>query len=79
MCTRSQLNFSDACGPTCLAYTPNGKNLITAGANSIVRVYTTGSYGEPTNIDDCQENNLAIVAAVDTRENVYFVESMADV
>lgn len=77
--TSNQLNFSDPFGPTCLAYTPNGKSLITAGANSVVRVYMTGSDGEPTNIDDCQENNLAIAAAVDTKENVVFVESMADV
>ncbi|MCJ1422980.1 hypothetical protein MMC29_000861 [Sticta canariensis] len=52
-------------GPTCLTYTPNGKQLITAGSNSVVRVYTTGSDGEPTNIDDCQENNLAIAATND--------------
>lgn len=77
--TSNQLNLSDPFGPTCLAYTPNGKFLITAGANSVVRVYTTGSDGEPTNIDDCQENNLTIAAAVDISENVVFVESIADV
>ncbi len=60
-------------GPTCLAYTPNGKNLITAGSNSVVRVYTTGSDGEPTNIDDCQENNLAIAAT-----NDFFVTGSED-
>lgn len=54
----------DPLGPTCLTYTPNGKKLITAGSNSVVRVYTTGSDGEPTNIDDCQENNIAIAATV---------------
>jgi chromosome transmission fidelity protein 4 len=30
----------------------------------MVRVYKTGSDGEPTNIDDCQENNTAIAATV---------------
>lgn len=30
----------------------------------MVRVYETGSDGEPTNIDDCQENNTAIAATV---------------
>lgn len=57
----------DPLGPTCLTYTPNGKQLITAGSNNVVRVYTTGSDGEPTNIDDCQENNLAIAATVSIR------------
>ena len=54
----------DPSGPTFLAYTPNGKRLITAGSNNVIRVYTTGSDGEPTNIDDCQENNTAIAASV---------------
>ena len=58
------LTNSDPPGPTVLAYTPNGKKLITAGSNNIVRVYTTGSDGEPTNLEDCQENNTAIAAAV---------------
>lgn len=30
----------------------------------MVRVYATGSDGEPTNLDDCQENNTAIAATV---------------
>ena len=30
----------------------------------MVRVYTTGSDGEPTNLDDCQENNTALAATV---------------
>ena len=30
----------------------------------MVRVYETGSDGEPTNLDDCQENNTAIAATV---------------
>ncbi|MDI1489198.1 MAG: DNA polymerase alpha accessory factor Mcl1 [Ramalina farinacea] len=52
-------------GPTFLAYTPNGKKLVTAGSNNVVRVYTTGSDGEPTNLDDCQENNTAVAATND--------------
>ena len=51
-------------GPTFLAYTPNGRHLVTAGSNNVIRVYETGSNGEPVNVDDCQENNLAIAATV---------------
>lgn len=54
----------DPSGPTFLTYTPNGKQLVTAGSNNVVRVYETGSDGEPTNLDDCQENNTAISATV---------------
>ncbi|KAL8781833.1 MAG: hypothetical protein Q9213_005835 [Squamulea squamosa] len=50
-------------GPTFLTYTPDGTKLITAGSNNVIRVYTTGSDGEPTNIDDCQENNTAVAAS----------------
>lgn len=39
--------------------------MITAGSNNVIRVYQTGSDGEPTNIDDCQENNAAIAASND--------------
>ncbi|KAL8900736.1 MAG: hypothetical protein Q9207_005550 [Kuettlingeria erythrocarpa] len=49
-------------GPTFLTYTPDGSKLITAGTNNVIRVYTTGSDGEPTNIDDCQDNNTALAA-----------------
>ncbi|KAL8932197.1 MAG: hypothetical protein Q9211_006465 [Gyalolechia sp. 1 TL-2023] len=49
-------------GPTFLTYTPDGTKLVTAGSNNVIRVYTTGSDGEPTNIDDCQENNTALAA-----------------
>lgn len=31
----------------------------------MVRVYQTGSDGEPTNLDDCQENNTAVAATND--------------
>ncbi|KAG7010133.1 mitochondrial escape protein 2 [Physcia stellaris] len=52
-------------GVTALAYTPNGKKLITVGANDVIRVYTTGSTSEPRNIDMCPENNLAVAATND--------------
>ena len=58
------LTEKDPSGPTVLTYTPNGRKLITAGSNNVVRVYATGSDGEPTNLDDCQENNTAIAASV---------------
>ena len=54
----------DPAGPTFLKYTPNGRKLITAGTNNVIRVYETGDDGEPINIDDCQENNTAIAASV---------------
>ncbi|KAI9813992.1 MAG: hypothetical protein M1827_003456 [Pycnora praestabilis] len=50
-------------GPTFLSYTPDGSRLVTAGSNNAIRVYTTGSDGEPTNIDDCQGSNTAVVAS----------------
>ncbi|KAI9658072.1 MAG: hypothetical protein M1821_002732 [Bathelium mastoideum] len=52
-------------GPTFLSYTPNGRKLITAGLNDAIRVFQSGSDAEPTNIDDCQESNTAIVATND--------------
>ncbi|KAL9094145.1 MAG: hypothetical protein Q9165_003560 [Trypethelium subeluteriae] len=52
-------------GPTFLTYTPNGRKLITAGLNNAIRVFPSGSDAEPTNIDDCQESNTAIVATND--------------
>jgi hypothetical protein len=56
-------NLLDTAGPTHLAYTPDGTRLITAGSNNVVRVYKTGSDGEPTNIDDCSDSNMAVVAS----------------
>ncbi|KAL8910955.1 MAG: hypothetical protein Q9172_007759 [Xanthocarpia lactea] len=50
-------------GPTFLTYTPDGTKLITAGSNNVIRVYATDSDGEPTNIDDCHENNTAVAAS----------------
>ena len=51
-------------GPTFLSYTPNGRKLISVGSNNAIRVFQTGSDAEPTNIDDCQDSNTAVAAAV---------------
>lgn len=56
----------DAPGATYLTYTPNGKKLVTAGVDNYCRVFTTGSDDEPITVDDCQENNTAVVAGVST-------------
>ncbi|KAM3531108.1 hypothetical protein MY4038_004604 [Beauveria bassiana] len=50
-------------GTTRCAYTPDGTRLVTVGSNNTIRLYTTGSDGEPTNIDDCQEQNIAVAAS----------------
>ncbi|KAI9853184.1 MAG: hypothetical protein M1838_000040 [Thelocarpon superellum] len=60
-------------GLTYLAYTPNGRRLITAGSNNAIRIYTTGSDGEPVNVDDSQESNTAIVAT-----NAFFITGSED-
>ncbi|KAG6041080.1 hypothetical protein E4U41_006018 [Claviceps citrina] len=52
-------------GTTCCAYTTDGNRLVTVGSNNTIRLYKTGSDGEPTNIDDCQEQNVAIAAGQD--------------
>ena len=51
-------------GPTYLSYTPDGTKLVTVGSNNTTRVYKTGFDGEPTNIDDCQEQNMAVDSTV---------------
>ena len=51
-------------GPTFLSYTPNGRKLITVGANDALRVFETGSDGEPVLFDEAKEANLAVVASV---------------
>ncbi|KAF1926592.1 tricorn protease domain 2-containing protein [Didymella exigua CBS 183.55] len=60
-------------GATYLAYTPNGKKLITAGVDNYCRVFTTGSDDEPITVDDCQENNAAVVAG-----NGFFITGSED-
>ena len=56
-------------GPTYLSYTPDGTKLVTVGSNNTTRVYKTGYDGEPTNIDDCQEQNMGVAAAVRCPKN----------
>lgn len=51
-------------GPTYLSYTPDGTKLVTVGSNNLFRVYNTGSDGEPTNIDDCPEQNMGVDSTV---------------
>jgi WD40 repeat protein len=51
-------------GPTFLSYTPDGSKLITVGSNNTTRVYKTGFDGEPTNIDDCPEQNTGVASTV---------------
>lgn len=48
-------------GSTHCAYTPDGTRLVTVGSNNTIRLYKTGFDGEPTNIDDCQEQNISVV------------------
>lgn len=50
-------------GTTRCAYTPDGSRLVTVGSNNTIRLYKTGSDGEPLNIDDCQEQNVAVAAS----------------
>jgi chromosome transmission fidelity protein 4 len=47
--------------------------LVTVGSNNLIRVYKTGSDGEPANIDDCQEQNLAVAAS-----NTFFIAGAED-
>ncbi|KAJ4269568.1 DNA polymerase alpha accessory factor Mcl1 [Fusarium torreyae] len=49
-------------GTTRCAYTSDGTRLVTVGSNNTIRLYKTGSDGEPINIDDCQEQNMAVAA-----------------
>ncbi|KAL2759739.1 hypothetical protein ACRALDRAFT_1074097 [Sodiomyces alcalophilus JCM 7366] len=52
-------------GTTRCAYTTDGSRLVTVGSNNTIRLYKTGFDGEPANIDDCQEQNVAVAAADD--------------
>jgi chromosome transmission fidelity protein 4 len=49
-------------GVTRCSYTPDGSRLVSVGSNNTIRLYKTGFDGEPTNIDDCQEQNTAVCA-----------------
>ncbi|RKF71656.1 Minichromosome loss protein 1 [Golovinomyces cichoracearum] len=52
-------------GLTFLSYTPDGTKLITVGSNNTTRVYKSGYDGEPTNIDDCPEQNTGVASTND--------------
>ncbi|KAL2020135.1 hypothetical protein VTK56DRAFT_8740 [Thermocarpiscus australiensis] len=60
-------------GSTHCAYTPDGTKLVTVGSNNTIRLYKTDFDGEPTNIDDCQEQNLAV-----STSNHFFVAGSED-
>ncbi|KAK0626203.1 WD40-repeat-containing domain protein [Immersiella caudata] len=60
-------------GATHCAYTPDGSKLVTVGSNNTIRLYKTGSDGEPDNVDECQEQNLAVSAS-----NEFFVAGAED-
>lgn len=49
-------------GTTVLAYTPNGRRVITGGSNSAIRIYTVGQDGEPNTIDEGVDGHLGIGA-----------------
>jgi chromosome transmission fidelity protein 4 len=46
---------------------------VTVGSNNTIRVYKTGFDGEPANIDECQEQNLAV-----STSNSFFVAGSED-
>ena len=60
-------------GTTRCAYTPDGTKLVTVGSNNTIRLYKTGFDGEPTNVDDCQEQNVAL-----STSNDFFVAASED-
>jgi len=54
-------------GPTYCSYTPDGTKLVTVGSNNTLRVFNTGSDGEPMNIDEVPENNQGLDSTVSMR------------
>ncbi|KAK3320830.1 WD40-repeat-containing domain protein [Cercophora scortea] len=60
-------------GATHCAYTPDGSKLVTVGSNNTIRLYKTGIEAEPTNIDECQEQNFAVATG-----NDFFVAGSED-
>ncbi|EEQ32510.1 DNA polymerase alpha accessory factor Mcl1 [Microsporum canis] len=53
-------------GTTVLTYTPNGRQVITGGSNSAIRIFSVGEHGEPKTIDEGVESHLAIAATNDS-------------
>ena len=54
----------DTPGTTVLAYTPNGRRVITGGSNSAIRIYTVGQDGEPKTVDEGVDGHMGIGATV---------------
>ncbi|KAF2770746.1 WD40 repeat-like protein [Teratosphaeria nubilosa] len=65
MTTRIRGRPAHAPGPTYLAYTPNGRKLITVGANGAHRIFQHGSDDEPAIIDVTTDNHTAVAATND--------------
>ncbi|PYH88086.1 chromosome segregation protein [Aspergillus ellipticus CBS 707.79] len=53
-------------GTTVLAYTPDGRRVITGGSNSAIRIYTVGQDGEPKTVDEGNDGHLGIGATNET-------------
>ncbi|PLB39189.1 WD40 repeat domain-containing protein [Aspergillus candidus] len=49
-------------GSTVLAYTPDGRRVITGGSNSAIRIYTVGQDGEPKTVDEGVDGHMGIGA-----------------
>ncbi|KAJ5105184.1 hypothetical protein NUU61_002531 [Penicillium alfredii] len=49
-------------GTTVLAYTPDGRRVITGGSNSAIRIYTVGQDGEPKTVDEGVDAHFSIGA-----------------
>lgn len=56
--------YLDPPGPTVLAYTPDGRRVITGGSNPAIRIYTVGEDGEPKTVDGALDGHCAIGATV---------------
>lgn len=62
---RPQPRPAHTSGTTQCAYTADGSRLVSVGSNNTIRLYKTGSDGEPANVDDCPEQNTTVAAAKD--------------
>lgn len=76
MATTTQIRLrgrpAHTAGPTFLSYTPDGTKLTTVGSNNTIRVYKTNLLdGEPSNVDDCQEQNMAVASTVTFPSKTY--------
>ncbi|KAJ5693276.1 hypothetical protein N7462_002699 [Penicillium macrosclerotiorum] len=49
-------------GTTVLAYTPDGRKVITGGSNSAIRIYTVDQDGEPKTVDEGVDGHFGIGA-----------------